>query len=512
VLGRRISLPAPIMIVLGGVIIPLIPGLPRIEIDPDLAFTIFVPPLLFRTALTTSLRGLRANLRPIALLAVGLVLATTFAVAAAAHRFIGLPWGPSFVLGAILSPSDAVLSIAVARTLRLPRRAISIIEGETLLNDTTAFIVYRRAVAAVVTGGFSLALAVPQFLLVGAGGAVVGFIVYRAVRWVRQHLRDPVLENVVFLLVPFAAYLPAEALHVSGVLSVVVSGVLLRQSSPLLVGARTRIQANLSYDLVEFMLNSLVFVLIGVEVGRILRDPAGPPLRLLLGSTALVTAAVIAVRFVWIYPGALLPFLSRRVRSRETRPALGGLVLLGWMGLRGGDSLVTALAVPHTVASGAPFPNRELIIAVAFGVIVATMLVQGLTLAPVSRVLRLPVDRSHEKEEDLARREMVAAGDARLQALESTGLPPQVARRVRAGHAHRSALELALAGDSRTANRADFLEQKRAEEEILRARRAAVVRLRNEQVIDDEVLRHLEQELDLEEMRLALSLGDNAER
>jgi CPA1 family monovalent cation:H+ antiporter len=218
------------------------------------------------------------------------------------------------------------------------------------------------------------------------------------------------------------------------------------------------------------------------------------------------------VRFVWIYPGALLPFLSRRVRSRETRPTLGGLLLLGWMGMRGGDSLVTALAVPHAVDSGAPFPNRELIIALSFGVIVATMLIQGLTLAPVSRLLRLPVDRSHEKEEDLARREMVAAGDARLQVLESRGLPPHVARRVRTGHAHRSALELALAGDSRTANRADYLEQKRAEEEILRARRAAVVRLRNEQVIDDEVLRHLEQELDLEEMRLALSLGDNAER
>jgi CPA1 family monovalent cation:H+ antiporter len=512
VLGRRISLPPPLMIVIGGVIIALIPGLPRVEIDPDLAFTIFVPPLLFRAALTTSMRELRANVRPIALLAVGLVIATTIGVAAVVHRFIGMSWGPAFVLGAILSPSDAVVSISLARMLRVPRRALTIVEGETLLNDTTAFIVYRRAVAATVTGTFSLALAVPQFLVVAAGGAVMGFLVYRSVRWIRQHLHDYVLENVVFLLAPFLAYLPAEALHVSGVFSVVVAGLFLRRSSPLLVGARTRIQANLSYDLVEFMLNSLVFVLIGMQVGRILRDPAGPPLSMLLRSTAIITATVIAVRFVWTYPGAFLPYLSKHIRSREKMPTVAGVALLSWMGMRGGDSLVTALAVPHTVGSGAPFPNRELIIAVSFGVIVATMLAQGLTLAPLIRLLRLPVDRSHEKEEDLARREMIAAGDARLESLERDGLPPHIAQRVRAGHTHRSALDLALAGAAGRANRGDYLVQKRAEEELLKARREAVVRLRNEQVIDDEVLRHLEQELDLEEMRLALSLRHSADR
>jgi Na+/H+ antiporter len=511
VLGRRVSVPAPIMMVVGGVVAASIPGLQVVDIDPSLAFTIFVPPLLFRAAITTSLRGLRANLRSVTLLAVGLVMASAVAVAGAAHSFFGLAWAPAFVLGAILAPPDAVISISLARALRLSRRSITIIEGETLLNDTTAFILYRQAVAATVTGSFSLARAAPQFVLVGAGGAAIGYVVYRVIRWTRQHLRDPVLENVVFLLAPFVAYLPAEALHCSGVLSVVVAGILLRKSSPLVVSARTRIQANLSYDLVEFILDSLVFVLIGMQVGHILRDPAGPSLWAILRITSVITAVLVAVRFLWIYPGAYLPhLLSKRIRAREQLPPVAALTLLAWMGMRGGDSLVTALAVPMAVASGAPFPARELIVATTFAVILVTLLVQGLTLPPLVRLLKGPVDRSHETEEDLARREMAAAGEARILALEKEGVPKRVVERVRRGHTARTAFELDLAHGGDGPSHVESLQQKRAEEELLRARRAAVVRLRDEQVIDDEVLRHLEEELDLEEMRLALTLADKA--
>jgi len=499
------------MLVFGGLVAALIPGVQVVEIDPALAFTIFVPPLLFRSAITTSLRGLRANLRSVTLLAVGLVIATALAVAAAAHHFFHLGWAPAFVLGAILAPPDAVIGISLARALRLSRRSITIIEGETLLNDTTAFILYRQAVAATVTGSFSLARAVPQFVIVGAGGAVVGYLVYRVVRWTRQHLRDPVLENVVFLLTPFVAYLPAEALHCSGVLSVVVAGILLRRSSPLLVSARTRIQANLSYDLVEFILDSLVFVIIGTQVGHIFRDPAGPSSSALLRMTLVMTAVLVVVRFVWIYPGAYLPhFLSKRVRSTEQRPPLAALTLLAWMGMRGGDSLVTALAVPETVATGAPFPGRDLILAITFTVILSTLILQGLTLGPLVRFFKVPQDRSHESEENLARREMLAAGDARLLALEREGIPKQVVDRVRRRYVARSTFELTLAQGGDGAGHRESLQDKHAEEELLRARRRAVVRLRDEQVIDDEVLRHLEEELDLEEMRLALTLADNA--
>ena len=513
VIGKRVAIPAPIMMVIGGFLVALIPGLRGVEFDPDMTFAVFVPPLLFRASLTTSLRGLRANLRSVTLLAVGLVGASALAVAATAHVWLHLPWPAAFVLGAILSPPDAVVGISLARALRIPRRAISLIEGETLLNDTTAFVLYRQALAAAVTGSFSIAIAVPQFIIVGAGGAVVGYLVYRVIRWTRQHLNDPILENVVWLLVPFLAFLPAEALHVSGVLSVVVAGILLRQSSPLLVSARTRVQANEAFDLVEFMLNSLIFILIGLQVGRILRDPQGPPLGEMLRATALITAVLVVVRFLWMYPGALLPhLLSKRVRSSEARPPLAALTLLAWMGMRGGDSLVTALAVPHAVATGAPFPGRELIVATTFGVILSTLLLQGLTLRPLIRVLKLPVDRSHETEEKLARYEMAAAGEARLRALEGDGVPAEVVERLRRRHVRRSALEMNLADGERSPAHEASQQHQHAEEELLRARREAVVRLRNEQVIDDEVLRHLERELDLEEMRLALTAGDSAER
>ena len=512
VIGKRVAVPAPIMMVIGGLCVALAPGLPAVRIEPDLAFAIFVPPLLFRAALTTSLRGLRSNLRPVLLLAVGLVGASTVAVAAAAHFLLQQPWPTSFVLGAILSPPDAVVAISLARALRLPRRALSILEGETLLNDTTAFVLYRQALAAAVTGSFSLAKAVPQFVLVGAGGAAVGYVVYLVIRYARAHLKDPVLENVVWLLVPFFAFLPAEALHVSGVLSVVVAGVLLRQSSPLLVSARTRVQANLSFDLVEFMLNSLIFVLIGMEVGHILRDPSGPPLLELLRATAIVTLVLIAVRFAWMFPGAFLPHvLSERVRKTEKLPTVAGVTLLAWMGMRGGDSLVTALAVPHAIASGAPFPGRMLLVAVTFGVILATLLLQGLTLRPLMKVLRPPDDHAHEEEEKLARREMAKAGDERLTELHREGVPAHVVEKVRHHHKKRSSLEMKLADPEAAHADGDARHHQRAQQELLRARREAVVKLRNDDVIDDEVLRHLEQELDLEEMRLDLAAGDGAE-
>jgi CPA1 family monovalent cation:H+ antiporter len=264
------------------------------------------------------------------------------------------------------------------------------------------------------------------------------------------------------------------------------------------------------YDLVEFILNSLVFVLIGLEVGRILRDPRGPPLRELLLSTALITGVLIAARFAWMFAGALLPrVLGSRVVASERAPRLATVTVLAWMGMRGGDSLVTALAVPRAVASGAPFPGRELIVAVTFSVILATLLLQGLTLKPLIGLFRVPADRTHENEENFARRQMAEAGDERLDALEREGVPVATVERVRKRHKHRSALELRLT-DGENADHAESLADKRAEEELLRARREAVVKLRNEQVIDDEVLRHLERELDLEEMRLSLSVGHAA--
>src|ERR1700677_1019848 len=318
-LARKVRLPVPIVMVVGGVAAAFAPVVRELAIDPDVAFAVFVPPLLFRAATTTSVREVRDHLRSVAMLAVGLVLATTVVVAAVARYAIpGIAWPAAFVLGAVLSPPDAVVSIALARALKVHRTIVSLVEGEGLLNDTTAFVVSGQAVRAVVTGRFSLARAVPEFFLVGLGGAVVGFAVYFVVSRLRTISKDPIVLNVIWLLTPFAAFLPAERIGASGVLAVVVAGVLLRRWSSLAVAAETRIKGQGVFDVLEFILNSLMFILIGMQVGAILRDPNAPPLVHMLRATAVVTGAVVVFRFVWMFPSAYLPrMLSARVRKRE---------------------------------------------------------------------------------------------------------------------------------------------------------------------------------------------------
>jgi len=265
-LARKVRLPVPIIMVLGGVAAAFAPVVRELAIDPDVAFAVFVPPLLFRAATTTSVREIRDHVRSVALLAIGLVVATTVVVAAVArYAVLGMAWPAAFVLGAVLSPPDAVVSITLARAFKLHRTLVSLVEGEGLLNDTTAFVIYGQAVRAVVTGRFSLARAVPEFLLVGLGGAVVGFVVYLVISRLRTISKDPIVLNVIWLLTPFAAFLPAERIGASGVLAVVVAGVLLRRWSSLAVAAETRITGQGVFDVLEFILNSLMFILIGMQ-------------------------------------------------------------------------------------------------------------------------------------------------------------------------------------------------------------------------------------------------------
>ncbi|MGO8995550.1 MAG: cation:proton antiporter, partial [Polyangiaceae bacterium] len=353
VVARRLKLPVPVVMVLGGVgVATLVPRGRFIEIEPDLAFGIFVPPLLFSGAISTSLRGLRANARAILRLAVGLVIATALVVAVVARTFVhALDWHGAFVLGAIVAPPDAIVAIALARALRMSRRTVNVLEGETLLNDTTAFVIYRLAVRAATTGSFDARTAVPLLLLIATGGAVLGWAVYRVVRFMSERLADPVLETVLLLMTPFAAYLPAEEVGVSGVLAVVVAGVLLRRSSALLVPARARLQGSAVYSVVEFVLNSLIFILIGMQLGQILRGPQALPIAEVLRATLVTGATVVAVRIVWVFASEYLPRLSRRFRERVS---FGNVAIVAWTGIRGGDSLVTALAVPHVTALGMP--------------------------------------------------------------------------------------------------------------------------------------------------------------
>src|SRR5580704_7224639 len=441
-LARKVRLPVPIVMVLGGVAAAFVPVVRELAIDPDVAFAVFVPPLLFHAATTTSVREIRDHVRAVALLAVGLVLATTVVVAAVARYAIpGIAWPAAFVLGAVLSPPDAVVSITLARALKVHRTLVSLVEGEGLLNDTTAFVVYGQAVHAVVTGRFSLVRAVPEFLLVGLGGAVVGLAVYLVVSRLRTISKDPIVLNVIWLLTPFAAFLPAERIGASGVLAVVVAGVLLRRWSSLAVAAETRITGQSVFDVLEFILNSLMFILIGMQVGAILRDPNAPPLLHVLRATAVVTGAVVVFRFVWMFPSAYLPrLMSARVRKREGMPPPSSVALLAWMGIRGGDSLVTALALPTITAAGAPFPSRELILTTTFGVILATMLLQGLTLAPLIKLMRLPVDHSVDGELVLARRKRRVAWARRRTGQRARSDPRASSRPLRAQGAARARL------------------------------------------------------------------------
>ena len=502
VAARRLKMPVPVVMVLGGVGVALVPRRHLLEIDPDLAFGIFVPPLLFNGAIGTSLRGLRTNVRSVLRLAVGLVIATTVIVAFVARTFVhALDWHGAFVLGAIVAPPDAVVALALARALRMSRRTVNVLEGETLLNDTTAFVVYRLAVRAATTGAFDLRTAMPLFLLVAGGGVAVGWVVYRIVGFMSERLEDPVLETVLLLMTPFAAYLPAEAVGASGVLAVVVAGILLRRSSPLLVPARARLQGRAVFSVVEFVLNSLVFILIGTELGEILRDPHASPVAEVLRATLIVGGTVMAVRLIWVFASAYVPRVSRRFRERGPIASFGNVAIVAWTGIRGGDSLVTALAVPHLTTLGTPLPGRDLIVATTFGVILLTLLVQGLSLAPLVRWLDHTSDRSREAEEALARRQMIAAGDALLERRQLDGdLPEVVIERVRRKHREQSELETDLKIDDR--GRTFAAVQRSLELEVLRARRSAAVQLQYDQVIDDAVLHELERELDLEEVRL----------
>jgi monovalent cation/hydrogen antiporter len=501
-LARRVRLPVPIVIVVGGVVAAFAPVVRDVSIDPDLAFAVFVPPLLFRSAMTTSLREIRSHLRSVAMLATGLVLATMVVVATVAHYSIpGIAWPAAFVLGAILSPPDAVVSITLVRALKVHRTVVGLVEGEGLLNDTTAFVIYGQAVRAVMTGHFSFTRAVPEFFLVGFGGAAVGFAVYFLVSRTRRIWKDPVVLNVIWLLTPFAAFLPAERIGASGVLAVVVAGVLLNRASSLDVAAETRIQSQGVYDVLEFILNSLMFILIGMQVGAILRDPSAPPLFHVLRATAIVTLAIVVFRIVWMFPNAYLPRLIPRIRKREGMPPPSHVALMAWVGIRGGDSLVTALALPTMTAAGAAFPSRELIVTTTFGVILATMLLQGLTLAPLIRLLRLPIDRSSEAELGLARRRMIEAGDSWLARVANEGeVPPRLLERIRGHYTRKAQLELDLDGDGE--GRAAAKSYRELELGLLAQRRRTAVSLRDEGVIDDEVLRRVERELDLEELRI----------
>jgi len=510
-LAHRLDVPVAIAQVVCGIVLSTLPFVPTVAFDPELSFALLVPPLLYRAASTSSLRDTRRQARPILLLAVVLVLVTTAVVAMVAHTVVPqLPWTSALVLGAMVAPPDADVTTSIARRLGLPAHLVTILEGETLLNDATAFISYRMAVRAAVLGTFSLAVAVGGFLILTVGGVLVGLAVGWAVAQLRKRLADSVAEAAISLLTPFAVYLLAEALGTSGVLAVVVTGFCISRFLPRDASAKMRVRGYMMWETVTFMVGGLIFMLIGLRLGRLVPVFWRQEGRSFLWIATVVSLAVMGIRLLWIFPTFYVSrLLTARRRSTDAAASWRSLAVLGWAGLRGGDTLVMALAIPLTTATGAPFPGRDVIISVAFAVILATIVVQGLTLRPVIKWLELPRDAQVDKEERQARLAAERAALARLTELtDRERLPREISAYLRTMIEQRTRLDLddiehAEGHDGQTAE--DILRD--AGQQVRDAARAAVVRLRDDDVIGDEALRRVISDLDLEDLRSAEPLG-----
>ncbi len=504
-LATRLRLPYAILLVLGGLLLGFVPGLPNIALNPELVLVLFLPPLIYSSAWLTSFRAFRANLRPILQLALGLVLMTTLVIAALAHVIAGLSWPVAFVLGAIVSPTDAVAASAIAKQLGLPRRIVTVIEGESMVNDATGLVIYRFAVAAVVTGSFELSQVGLQFIIVSLGGLLIGFVIAWPVAWLHRHLDDAPIEITITLLTPYAAYLVADALQMSGVLAVLSAGLYLSHQSSRFFSSNTRLQANAVWNVLVFMLNGLLFLLIGLQLRSILATIAGHSLLTLIWQALLISLAVIAVRIAWVFPAASLPrLISPRLRTRDPYPGWRQVAMVAWVGMRGGLSLAAAFALPLTLTDGVPFPQRSLVIFFTFGVILVTLVGQGLSLGPIIRLLGFERESALEREH--AQAHLVAARTAlsRLDELASEEWVPQDALTHLRSHYEQKRRTLTQAIDSAGEERFDGHApvQERLRQEVLTAERAAVIGLRDQGRIDDETLRLVERELDLEEQRL----------
>jgi CPA1 family monovalent cation:H+ antiporter len=505
-LADRAGVPLPTLLVLGGLCLAFIPGLPHLALDPETIFLIFIPPLLFWAALTTSLRDLKRNLRSITLLAVWLVLATMFVVAVVVHALLPeLPWAVCFVLGAIVSPPDAVAVTASTRRLSLPRDMLVILEGESLVNDATALVAYQIALAAVVSGTFSVSRAGVELLFTGAGGIAIGVATGWCVGWVRAHMtRSSVVENTLSLLSPFIAFIPANELGCSGVLSVVAMGLYFGRRGPRIVTAETRLQGTAMWEMLTFLLEGLIFILIGLQLPQVIRTLDEGAIARLVGVSVAVVAAMIVTRMLLMFPGAYLPrWLERRLgRATTPYPPWRGLLFTGWAGIRGGDSLVIALALPYVGSHGAPLPGREAVIFITFVVIFITLVVQGLTLAPIIRLLGIVGGKEEDAEERHARTASIRAGAVALERFAAEGAGDvETMAELRKITAHK----LKRLDDSPSPTAPAHLRPRLA---MIAAEREAVITLRDRDEISDVVMRRLLQEFDHEEVLLHQRYGD----
>lgn len=492
-LARRLDVAYPIFLVIGGLVLGLVPGLPAFRVDPEVIFLIVLPPLLYIAAYFTPLQSLRANLFTIGSLAVGLVIASACAVAVAARLLIpGMPWSVAFVLGAIVAPPDAVAATAITSRLAVPRQVVTILEGESLLNDATALTIYAIALAVAAGGVFSPSWAVVTFSAALLGGCLIGLAVGWLIAHIRARLADTPVEMTISLLTPFAVFLPAERLGASAVIATVTAGLWLGHRGPHIMGADVRLTGRAVWDTITFLLNGFVFIVMGLEVPLLLRALTPAAALRLVAIGAVVTVALVVVRALWLGATVTLP---QRLHGRPD--ALACSLVLSWSGMRGVVSLAAALALPLAL------PAREAVVIVTLTVIVLTLLGQGLTLPWLIRALGLGRDSGLRGEEARARAALLQAAGRRIDQLYPVwpGHRPLLDQ-LRETYRHRSEhverqLDPAGAGEDQ-----ELIEHREIRRTVIDAEREALLRLRAEGEINDQVLRELERELDLEERRM----------
>ena len=501
-------IPYPIFLVLGGLALGFVPGIPEITLPPDVVLVAVLPPLLYSAAFFTSLRDLRANKRPIGLLSTGLVLCTTAGVAWVAHSAVnGLPWSSAFVLGAVVSPTDPLAATSIAQRFGIPRRIVAIVEGEGLVNDGSALVLYKFAVLAVVSGSISMSSATLSFIWTVVGGVGIGLALGWVIRQVRLRLHNPPLEITIALLTGYFTFIPAYLLGASGVLAVVTAGVYVGWYTPQLTTVETRLQGDAVWEILTFLLNGLLFVTVGLSLPAVLDGLGGHITTTLAWQALAVVAAVIVIRFLWVFPATYVPrALSKRIRAADPYPPWQYPALISWTGMRGAVSLAAALAIPLHTDAGADFPGRDLIIYLTFAVILATLVGQGLTMPLVIRALGLEDDGVAEREAVKAR---IHAADAALnridELIDEEWVREDTADRLRRLYRfrrNRFAERYTGDGDGAIEERSAAYQQ--LLRELINAERQAVVDLRGAGAIGDDAMREVHRELDLEEARLDL--------
>ncbi len=501
--AEKLRLPYPILLVIAGMGIGFVPGLPPVKLAPEYVFLLFLPPLLYYSGSHTTWRDFRQNLRPILMLAFGLVIFTTAVVAIVIRALIPeIPWAAAIALGAIVSPPDAVAAAAIAQRLAVPKRIVTILEGESLINDAAALVLYKIAIAAAMTGMLQgeLMHATWKLPLVGLGGVAIGLIAGWVTLQVRRRVQLISVEGTIALLTPYVAYLPAEWLGCSGVLAAVAAGVYMSRQAPRYLTGRSRLRDAAVWETLVFLLNGLIFILIGLQLPEVVSSLSEISARRLLWWSLCISGAVIVVRLLWVYPMAVLPrLLVPSIRKNDPMPPFSFLTVIGWAGMRGIVTLAAALALPID------FPFRNHIIFLSFAVILATLVFQGLTLPPMIRFFGLGDDGSIMREEREARWEATHAALARLEAMAFTDeVPPEVARRIRESYDERlAALTRVRELNNESTDYDCPLETlARVHREVLIAERKMVTFLRDQNIVGDEVLRRLIEEIDLEEAKL----------